>query len=199
MATLPESHAQPHPQLVADAALAPSEALRAPRTARHAQVGRRQSATMPDQLAEARRRKTAERTAVARYVDERLDAMEHQEVYTVPMLYVAVAGSLAPAHLLSLVAQWSEQSYAATGSGWVRQPVQAWVNYSGLLEADWMMARELLRERGLIEERRRYDMTAGEIVTEIAFVPSVFATEVAKVREELREDAKTRLRDGLPL
>lgn len=154
---------------------------------------------MPDQLAEMRRRRTAERTAVARHVDERLDAMEYREVYTVPMLYVAVAGSLAPAHLLSLVAQWSEQAYAATGSGWVRQPVQAWVDYSGLAEQDWMEAREALRERGLIEERRRYDMTAGEIITEIAFVPSVFAAEVAKVREALREDAKARLRDGLPL
>lgn len=154
---------------------------------------------MPDQLAEARSRKTAQRAAVTRYVDERLVAMEHQETYTVPMLYVAVTGSLAPAHLLCLVAQWSERAFAATGSGWVRQHVQTWVNFSGLDEQDWTVARGLLRERGLIVERRRYDIAAGEIVTEIAFVPSVFAAELARVREELTDDARARLRDGLPL
>jgi hypothetical protein len=112
---------------------------------------------------------------------------------------VAVTGSLAPAHLLSLVAQWSEQTYASTGSGWVRQSVQSWVNFSGLVEEDWLAARELLRERGLIEERRRYDTASGEIMTEIAFVPSVFAAEVAKVREQVREEARARLREGMPL
>lgn len=196
--TVPEPHALPHPQLVTDAATTASSPTAMPRTARQARVSRRQPA-MPDQLAEVRRRKTAERTAVARYVDERLDAMEYQEVYTVPMLYVTVTGSLAPAHLLALVAQWSEQTYASTGSGWVRQSVQSWVNYSGLVEEDWLAARELLRERGLIEERRRYDTASGEIMTEIAFVPSVFAAEVAKVREQVREEARARLREGLPL
>lgn len=196
--TVPEPHALPHPQLVTDAAAPASSPIQTSRTARQARVSRRQPA-MPDQLAEVRRRKTAERTAVARYVDERLDAMEYQEVYTVPMLYVAVTGSLAPAHLLALVAQWSEQTYASTGSGWVRQSVQSWVNYSGLVEEDWLAARELLRERGLIEERRRYDTASGEIMTEIAFVPSVFAAEVAKVREQVREEARARLREGLPL
>lgn len=194
--TVPEPLSLPHPQLVTDAATPASSPTS--RTARQARVSRRQP-TMPDQLAEVRRRKSAERTAVARYVDERLDAMEYQEVYTVPMLYVAVTGSLAPAHLLSLVAQWSEQTYASTGSGWVRQSVQSWVNYSGLVEEDWLAARELLRERGLIEERRRYDTASAEIMTEIAFVPSVFAAEVAKVREQVREEARARLHDGLPL
>lgn len=199
MATsLPEPHSLPHPQLVTDAATTASSSTPMPRTERQARVSRRQPA-MPDQLAEVRRRKTAERTAVARYVDERLDAMEYQEVYTVPMLYVAVTGSLAPGHLLALVAQWSEQTYASTGSGWVRQSVQSWVNYSGLVEEDWLAARELLRERGLIEERRRYDTATAEIMTEIAFVPSVFAAEVAKVREQVREEARARLREGLPL
>ena len=197
MATQPDPIAQPLAET--QPAAAPSKAPRSSRAQKQAHVNRHKAPTVPDELADVRRRKSAERTAITRYVDERLDAMEHQEVYTVPMLYVAVTGSLAPAHLLSLVAQWSEQMYASTGSGWVRQPVQAWVNYSGLVEEDWLAARELLRERGLIEERRRYDASVGEIVTEIAFVPSVFASEVAKVREEVREDARSRLRSGLPL
>lgn len=151
---------------------------------------------MPDQLAVARRRKELQRTQVARYVESRLDAMECDEVYTVPMLYVAVTGSLAPAHLLQLIERWSEQTYADSGSAWVRRPVQDWVNFSGLAEPDWVAARDSLRERGLIEERRRFDLEADEIITEIAFVPSVFAAEVAKVRDAIRTDAWGRVQQG---
>ncbi len=151
---------------------------------------------MQDQLAVARRRKELQRTQVARYVESRLDAMECDEVYTVPMLYVAVTGSLAPAHLLQLIERWSEQSYADTGSSWVRRPVQDWVNFSGLDENDWVAARDSLRERGLIEERRRFDLETDEIITEIAFVPSVFAAEVAKVRDAIRNDAWGRVQQG---
>jgi hypothetical protein len=151
---------------------------------------------MQDQLAVARRRKELQRTQVARYVESRLDAMECDEVYTVPMLYVAVTGSLAPAHLLQLIERWSEQSYADTGSSWVRRPVQDWVNFSGLDENDWVAARDSLRERGLIEERRRFDLEADEIITEIAFVPGVFAAEVAKVRDAIRNDAWGRVQQG---
>lgn len=160
---------------------------------------RRRSAAapqMPDQLAVARRRKELQRTQVARYVESRLDAMECDEVYTVPMLYVAVTGSLAPAHLLQLIERWSEQAYADSGSGWVRRPVQDWVNFSGLAENDWVAARDILRERGLIEERRRFDLDADEIITEIAFVPNVFAAEVAKVRDAIRTDAWGRVQQG---
>lgn len=160
---------------------------------------RRRSAAapqMPDQLAVARRRKELQRTQVARYVESRLDAMECDEVYTVPMLYVAVTGSLAPAHLLQLIERWSEQTYADSGSGWVRRPVQDWVNFSGLAENDWVAARDILRERGLIEERRRFDLEADEIITEIAFVPNVFAAEVAKVRDAIRTDAWGRVQQG---
>lgn len=160
---------------------------------------RRRSAAapqMPDQLAVARRRKELQRTQVARYVESRLDAMECDEVYTVPMLYVAVTGSLAPAHLLQLIERWSEQAYADSGSGWVRRPVQDWVNFSGLAENDWVAARDILRERGLIEERRRFDLEADEIITEIAFVPNVFAAEVAKVRDAIRTDAWGRVQQG---
>ena len=151
---------------------------------------------MQDQLAVARRRKELQRTQVARYVEIRLEAMECDEVYTVPMLYVAVTGSLAPAHLLQLIERWSEQSYADSGSSWVRRPVQDWVNFSGLDENDWVAARDSLRERGLIEERRRFDLEADEIITEIAFVPSVFAAEVAKVRDAIRNDAWGRVQQG---
>lgn len=171
----------------------PSPSPAKPRSNRRRQAAAPQ---MPDQLAVARRRKELQRTQVARYVESRLDAMECDEVYTVPMLYVAVTGSLAPAHLLQLIERWSEQSYADSGSSWVRRPVQEWVNFSGLAENDWVAARDSLRERGLIEERRRFDLDADEIITEIAFVPSVFAAEVAKVRDAIRTDAWGRVQQG---
>jgi hypothetical protein len=157
------------------------------------------AALLQDELSVARRIKAQQRTKVARYVDSRLDAMECDEVYTVPMLYVAVTGSLAPAHLLKIVEHWSEQAYADTGSGWVRRSVQDWVNHSGLAEPDWVAARDALRERGLIEERRRYDFGSEEIITEICFAPSVFASEVAKVREAIRDDAWGLVRQGQDL
>ncbi|CAD5366550.1 conserved hypothetical protein [Rubrivivax sp. A210] len=196
MATLPVENA---PRTLAEASSTTAvSAERAPAMPSTSPVRVRRSPrpAATDELAIARRRKAHERSTVARYVDERLDAMECEEIYSVPVLYVAVAGSLAPAHLLFLVAKWSERTYADTGSGWVRQPVQTWVNFSGLAENDWMAARETLRERGLIEERRGFDLVEHEIVTEIAFVPSVFAAEVARVRDELRNDAWQRLRDG---
>ena len=149
-----------------------------------------------DEVALARRRKARERAVVARYVDDRLDAMECEELYAVPHLYVAVTGSLAPAHLLVLVARWSERCYAETGSPWVRRPVQTWVDQSGLPEPDWLAARDALREQGLIDVRRRFDLATNEIVPEIAFVPSAFAAAVAKVREEIREAAWDRVREG---
>ena len=181
---------------------APTEGPSAVATPQAAKPAKRRRAVAPqlhDELGMARRIKTQQRTAVARYVDSRLDAMECDEVYTVPMLYVAVTGSLAPAHLLRLVEIWSEQAYAETGSGWVRRSVQDWVNFSGLAEHDWVAARDVLRERGLIEERRRYDLVTAEIVTEISFAPSTFSTEVAKVREVIRDDAWGLVRQGQEL
>ena len=121
------------------------------------------------------------------------------DLYTVPMLYVALTGSLAPAHLLKIVERWSEQAYADTGSGWVRRNIQDWVNFSGLPETDWVAARDALREQGLIEERRRFDLVTNEIITEISFVPSVFAREVAKMRDAIRDDAWGLVRQGQAL
>lgn len=192
MSTQPEQAPVPPdgPSAIAAPAAAPRRAGR---------PARRRAAAAPqvlDELAVARQRAVQQRSAVARYVDNRLDAMECDEVYTVPMLYVAVAGSLGPAHLLQVAERWSEQAYADTGSGWVRRPVQDWVNFSGLAEDDWVAARTVLREQGLIEERRRFDLGSEEIVTEIAFVPSAFAQAVAKVREEIRDDAWGLVRQG---
>lgn len=147
-----------------------------------------------DELSQARRRKAEERAAVARYVDQRMDAMEGLDAYRIPMLYVAITGSLPSACLLQLVCLWSEEAYASTGSAWVRRSVQTWVNGCGLDEIDWAAAREELRELGLIEERRRYDLAAGELVVEIAFCPSAFADAVAGIREQLRDEAYANLR-----
>lgn len=152
-----------------------------------------------DELGEARRRKAEQRAAVMRYVDQRMESMEGPEAYRVPMLYVAITGSLPSACLLQLVCKWSEDAYALTGSAWVRRPVQTWINASGLDEHDWTAAREALRERGFIEERRRYDLEASGLLVEIAFCPSAFADAVAGIREVLRDEAFEHLRRGAQL
>jgi hypothetical protein len=58
---------------------------------------------------------------------------------------------------------------------------------TGLSEEDWVAARSHLRELGLIQERRRFDLDKGEIVTEYAFMLHVYSNMVSKFRVSLRE------------
>jgi hypothetical protein len=78
-------------------------------------------------------------------------------------------------------------------------PLETWLNYTGLDEADWLAARDILRGLGLIQERRRFDLEREEIVTEFAFAAEVFSQEVAGVREMLREQAWQDRRATQPL
>ena len=193
MATLPVDSGS------ADALLDPDGLTPSPRRQRRPAAPARRALSPPtqaDELASRRRRKADETEQVLRYVDDRISALERQETYAVPRLYVAVAGSLAPGHLLSLVIDWTERSDATPDYRWIRRSVQEWIDFSGLHEDDWVAARQVLRDKGLIQERRSYDLAVDEIVVEIAFAPEVFAAEVARVRELLIDDSRQRLRNG---
>jgi hypothetical protein len=140
--------------------------------------------------------RSKQRASVTKWVDSRLDSLECEEVYSVPRIFVLAAESLAPGLLLSLVARWSDQVAAETGSPWVYRPLQEWINHTGLLEPDWIEARDRLRELGLIAERRRFDLDAGRIVVEIAFIHEAFAKRIAAVREEIAAQAWQRISAG---
>ena len=177
-------------------------AARGGSTATGARVGkavRRRAHGAPDELAAARARKARERASVDLFVENRLLALEHEEQFVIPRLYVVVTGSLAPASALKLIESLSERSYAQRGTPWVYMPQQTWTTYSALSDEDWLEARATLRELNLIQERRRYDAELGEIVTELAFLPERFSAEVARVREQIRDDAIAEVKQGRQL
>jgi hypothetical protein len=157
---------------------------------------RKRSLPIPDELALARERRRRQRASVEKFVENRMAAMEFDEMYSVPRLYVVLTGSLASASALQLIETWSEKSFRELGTPWVNATLNTWTHYSGLSDEDWVAAREVLRDFGVIQERRRFDLKRSEIVTEIAFVPEAFAREVAEVREVLRERAWELTRQG---
>ena len=156
---------------------------------RAARPVRRRAPTPSDEVSAARARKAQQRASVELFVENRLLALEHEEHFVIPRLYVVITGSLSPASALKLIKGWSERSYGERGTPWVYMPLETWTAYTALSEEDWVASRAVLRELKLIQERRRFDLERGEIVTEIAFVPERFGTEVARVRELLRDDA----------
>ena len=174
--------------------VSPAGGLRAAKPAR-----RRPGAVPSDELSAARARKARERASVELFVENRLLALEHEEQFVIPRLYVVITGSLGPASALKLIESLSERSYAQRSTPWVYMPVETWTTYSALSEDDWLAARATLRDLGLIEERRRYDLELGEIVTELAFMPERFGAEVARVREQIRDDAMSEVRQGRTL
>ena len=160
---------------------------------------RRPQAAPNDEVAAARARKARERASVELFVENRLIALEHEEHFVIPRLYVVITGSLGPASALKLIEAWSERSYGERGTPWVHMPLETWTAYTALSEDDWVAARAALRDLQLITERRRFDLERNEIVTEISFVPERFSAEVARVREQLRDDAWATVRADQPL
>lgn len=146
-----------------------------------------------DEVAQRRAKRAAERTKVESYVEQRLEALEYTEMFSVPRMHVFIAGSLAPASALKLIELWSEQSYREHNTPWVSMPLDQWIAHTGLADEDWVSARETLRGLGLIKERRRFDSDKSELVTEIAFMADVFSSEVAKLRVQLRADGWERM------
>lgn len=155
---------------------------------------RRPQAGPNDEVAAARARKARERASVELFVENRLIALEHEEHFVIPRLYVVITGSLGPASALKLIEAWSERSYGERGTVWVYMPLETWTAYTALSEEDWVAARAVLRDLQLITERRRFDLERNEIVTEISFVVERFSAEVARVREQLRDDAWAAMR-----
>lgn len=149
-----------------------------------------------DEVSRARAKKRQMLDAVDRFVEHRLAAMESTEVYSVPRLYVMLTGGLAAASALRVIEAWSEAQFQHNGSAWVYASTHQWTNRSGLSDEEWVAARQVLREFGLIRERRRYRLELSEIVTEIAFDPEAFAREVADIRGQLRDLALTQVRNG---
>lgn len=178
--------------------LRPGAATAAPaRRGRSRRIG--SAPARDDEVSRARAKKRQMLDAVDRFVEHRLAAMESTEVYSVPRLYVMLTGSLAAAGALRLIEAWSEGQFQHNGSAWVYATTYQWTHHSGLSDEEWVAARQVLREFGLIRERRRYSLELSEIVTEIAFDPEAFAREVADIRGQLRDLALTQARNGQPL
>ena len=203
MASQPSEHVHesgrvsaPGPALVPAHAAQGSDASQAAGLRTAGPAKRRHGAVASDELSAARVRKARERACVDLFVENRLLALEHEEQFVTPRLYVVITGSLGPASALKLIESLSERSYAQRSTPWVYMPVETWTTYSALSEDDWLAARATLRNLGLIEERRRYDLELGEIVTELAFMPERFSAEVSRVREQIRDDAMSEVRQG---
>lgn len=159
----------------------------------------RRAGTAPgrdDEVSRARAKKKQMLDAVDRFVEHRLASMESAEVYSVPRLYTLLTGGLAAASALRVIEAWSEGQFQRNGSAWVYASTSQWTNRSGLSDEEWIAARQVLREFGLIRERRRYHLELSEIVTEIAFDPEAFAREVADIRGQLRDLALSQVRNG---
>jgi hypothetical protein len=178
---------------------APSTPPRGVPGLRVARTARRRAGAPNDEVAAARARKARERASVELFVEKRLIALEHEEHFVIPRLYVVITGSLAPASALKLIEAWSERSYGERGTPWVFMPLETWTAYTALSEDDWVSARAVLRDMQLITERRRFDLERNEIVTEVSFAPERFSAEVARVREQLRDDAWAAVRADQPL
>ncbi len=153
----------------------------------------------PDELAARRARKARHRDTLARFVENRLQALEHEEKLVIPGLHVVITGSVAFASALLLVQWISEGSLQQHGTPWVHVPEDLWTSYSALSPDDWRAARATLRSWGLIGERSHYDVDQGLVITELAFMPEQFALEVDRVRARIRADALNEVRQGRTL
>lgn len=160
-------------------------------SARHVQPAAREPQQMPltDEVAKARAKQRQERQAVELAVERRLEDLEQTDILRVPRMYVVITGSLASASALYLIARTSEEAFQRTGSPWVHADLRFWVHQAGVSEEDWVEARHLLRDLGLIKERRRFDLDRDQIISELAFELDAFSSAVARVRQELRSIA----------
>lgn len=159
------------------------------------QRGRRVASA--DAMAAARALKSAQAAQVERTVEQQM-AQLHHETYQVSWLHVEVAGSLPAASALCAIERSSTQADLATGSPWVAMSLQDWLHHTGLDPAQWLQARETLRELGVIHERRCFDPATDEIGTEIAFDAGMFELELALLHAALRQVAWDALKRSMP-
>lgn len=142
-------------------------------------------------LAAVRRAKQKERARVAQAVDWYMDRAE-QVCLSVPMIYIYVAHSIAAAVALYQIEARSEAQFLERGDPWVQLDQSSWLYLTKLDEAQWVQARSELRALDLIEERRRFDLDRGEIITQIQFLPDAFS----RAKGEVRDDIRRQLKDG---
>jgi hypothetical protein len=137
-------------------------------------------------LTRVRRERQRQSALLTKRVDEMMDRAGTTHV-GVTWLYIWVAGSLGPGAALGCIEQASEDQYHCCGNPWVHETTDTWCSRAGLSEEDWVDARHRLRERGLIEERRRFDLERNEIIVEVAFVPDAFCKAMLEVRADVRD------------
>lgn len=136
-----------------------------------------------DELANRRR----ERVLIQRRADETVANLAEREFFSVPRAYPAITGSLASAHALYIIERSSERALAETGSPWVRVPEQEWINNTGLAPEEWIESRRVLREMGLITERRYYNEDQGALANEYRFECSAFGRHLAELRADIQQ------------
>lgn len=147
-------------------------------------------------LAAVRRARQRARARVARMVDWYMDRAE-QMCLSVPMIYIYIAHSIAAAVALYHIEARSEGQFAEKGDPWVHLDQTSWLYLTKLDEAQWVQARSELRALDLIQERRRFDLDRGEIVTQIQFLPDAFSRAKGEVRDDIRRQIKGDVDAGL--
>ncbi|MFT3819791.1 MAG: hypothetical protein QM750_19635 [Rubrivivax sp.] len=151
-----------------------------------------------------RRRERAEiardMALIARKADQQLIQLTERVFFSVPRGYPAITGSLASAHALYIIELWSERALTETGSPWVRVPEEQWIYNSGLSFEEWIESRRMLRDLGLIAERRYFDDDRHGLATEYSFDCAGFSRHLAALRADLQqwclEDALEERRAG---
>lgn len=149
----------------------------------------------PTDLTEVRRRRDRQRVQLMKAVDAAMERAESTAL-CVSWLYVWVARSLGPASALRSIEQASEERFNQCGDPWVYDDAPAFCRRTGLCEEDWIDARRRLREEGLIEERRRYDLDQDCIRVQLRFMPEAFYKAAAEVRHEVRDQLRPSILTG---
>lgn len=149
----------------------------------------------PTNLGDVRRQRDRQRVQLMRAVDDAMERAESTQL-SVSWLYVWVARSLGPASALRAIEQASEERFHQCGDPWVNEDVEVFCRRTGLSEEDWIDARRRLREEGLIEERRRYDLDLERIGMQLRFMPEAFCRAAAEVREEVRDQLRPSIERG---
>ncbi len=153
------------------------------------------AAAPPTNIGDVRRRRDRQRVQLMRAVDDAMERAESTQL-SVSWLYVWVARSLGPASALRTIEQASEERFHQCGDPWVNEDIEVFCQRTGLSQEDWVDARRRLREEGLIEERRRYDLDLGRIGVQLRFMPEAFCRAAAEVREEVRDQLRPTIERG---
>jgi hypothetical protein len=149
----------------------------------------------PTNLGDVRRQRDRQRAQLMKAVDDHMERAESTQL-SVSLLYVWVARSLGPASALRYIEQASEERFNQCGDPWVNEDLETSCLRTGLTHEDWVDARRRLRDEGLIEERRHYDLVHESIGVQLRFMPDAFCKAAAEVREEIRDQLRPSIERG---